>query len=128
METFWFSKAQEVSGTKICRFSFLGFAWGKYYLEKGKSITGEYYSSLIISLTTLRQKIVETSKKFYKGVLFLRDNAPAHKSHIAINTIIHDVEFKTLDHPLYFPDLAPSDYYVSSIKKKLKRPYIFHII
>lgn len=90
------------------------------YIEKGKSITGEYYSSL---LTRLHKKIVETrDKKFSKEVLFLQDNAPAHKSRIAMNTI-HDLGFKTLDHPPYSPDLAPSDYYLfPQLKKNLKGP------
>ena len=68
------------------------------FLRKGQIHNKKYYSNL---LTTLREKVVETKgKKFSKGVLFLQGNAPAHKSRIAMNTI-HDLGFKTLDHPPY---------------------------
>lgn len=88
------------------------------YLEHGKSITGEYYASL---LTKLRAKIVESRRgKLTKGVLFLQDNAPAHKSLIALQKI-NEIGFEIVDHPPYSPDLAPSDYYLfPKLKKSLK--------
>ena len=42
------------------------------------------------------------------GVLFHRDNAPAHKSMVAVC----DCVFQLVDHPPHSPDLAPSDYYL----------------
>ena len=45
-----------------------------------------------------------------KGVLFHQDNAPAHKSVVAI-AVVCDCEL--VDHPPYSPDLAPSDYFLS---------------
>jgi transposase len=55
-----------------------------------------------------------------KGVLFLQVNIPAHKSHIAMNTI-RNLEFELLEQPPYSPDLAPSDY---CLFPQLKRTYI----
>lgn len=88
------------------------------YLEKGQTITGDYYSKLLI---TLKEKIKERRRGMLaKGVLFLQDNAPVHKSHIAMNSI-RDLGFELLDHPPYSPDLAPSDYYLfPRLKKTLK--------
>jgi len=48
------------------------------YLEKGKTITREYYSNL---LTRLDEKIHEKKLGFQKKkIIFHQDNAPAHKS------------------------------------------------
>jgi histone-lysine N-methyltransferase SETMAR len=47
------------------------------YLEKGKTITGEYYSNL---LTRLDEKICEKRPGLQKKkIIFHQDNAPAHK-------------------------------------------------
>lgn len=77
------------------------------YLEKGATITGSYYAQLIAKL---REAIKEKRRgKLRKGVLFHQDNAPAHKSLIAM-AAIRDAGFDIIDHPPYSPDLAPSDY------------------
>ena len=48
------------------------------YLEKGKKITGEYYSSL---LTRLDEKIREKRPGLRKKkIIFHQDSAPAHES------------------------------------------------
>jgi hypothetical protein len=44
------------------------------YLEKGKTITGEYYSNL---LTRLDEKISEKRPGLQKKKIFHQDNAPA---------------------------------------------------
>jgi hypothetical protein len=46
------------------------------YFEKGKTITGEYYSSF---LTRLDEKIREKRPGLQKKRIFHQDNAPAHK-------------------------------------------------
>jgi len=52
------------------------------YLEKGKTITGEYYSNL---LTRLDEKIYEKKPGLQKkNIIFHQDNAPAHKSFLTI--------------------------------------------
>ena len=58
--------------------------------------------------------------KFTKGVLFLHDNAPAHRA-LATQKKLAYLDFQCLDHPPYYPDLAPSDYHLfPGLKKQLK--------
>ena len=52
-----------------------------------------------------------------KGVLFHQDNAPAHRSVVAM-AAVHDCGFKVVNHPPYSPDLAPSDYFLFPNKRK----------
>ena len=49
--------------------------------------------------------------KFTKGVLCLHDNAPAHRA-LATQKKLAYLGFQCHDHPLYSPDLAPSDYHL----------------
>jgi len=49
--------------------------------------------------------------KFTEGVLFLHDNAPAHRT-LAIHKKLAYLGLQCLDHPPYSPDLAPSDYHL----------------
>jgi hypothetical protein len=76
------------------------------YLEKGKTKTGEYYSNL---LTRLDEKICEKRPGLQKKkIIFHQDSAPTHKSLLAVGKL-RDLRYKLLEHPPYFPDLAPSD-------------------
>ena len=55
------------------------------YLEKGKTITREYYSNL---LTRLDEKNCEKRPGLQKKkIVFHQDNAPAHKSVLAVGKI-----------------------------------------
>jgi histone-lysine N-methyltransferase SETMAR len=84
------------------------------YLEKGKTITGEYYSNL---LTRLVEKIHEKRPSLQKKkIIYYQDNAPAHRSVLAMGKI-RDLHYELLEHPPYSPDLAPSDF---SLFPKLK--------
>ena len=77
------------------------------YLQKGQTINGTYYASLLMQL---REKIkIKRRGKLTKGMLFHQDNAPVHKSVIAM-AAIHDCGLKLIEHPPYSPDLAPSDF------------------
>jgi len=79
------------------------------YLEKGKTITGEYYSNL---LTTLDKKIHEERPSLQKKkIIFHQDNAPTHKSVLALGKL-RDLHYELLEHPPYSPDLAPSAFYL----------------
>ena len=79
------------------------------YLQNGQMINGTYYASLLMQL---REKIkLKRHGKLTKGVLFHRDNAPVHKSVIAM-AAIHDCGFKLIEHPPYSPDLAPSEFHL----------------
>jgi histone-lysine N-methyltransferase SETMAR len=44
-----------------------------------------------------------------KKIIFHQDNAPAHKSVLTMGKL-RDVHYELLEHPPYFPDLAPSDF------------------
>jgi len=56
------------------------------YLQKGSTITGEYYAEV---LKQLRAEIVKKMRGLLASkVLLLQDNAPAHTSKIAMSTVI----------------------------------------
>jgi len=77
------------------------------YLEKGKTITGEYYSNL---LTRLDEKIRDKRPGLQKKkIIFHQDNATAHKSVLAMGKL-RDLYYELLEHPPYSPGLAPSDF------------------
>jgi len=44
-----------------------------------------------------------------KKIIFHQDNAPAHKSVLAMEKL-RDLHYELLEHPPYSPDLAPSDF------------------
>uniref|UniRef100_A0A3Q0T0Y3 Histone-lysine N-methyltransferase SETMAR n=1 Tax=Amphilophus citrinellus TaxID=61819 RepID=A0A3Q0T0Y3_AMPCI len=58
--------------------------------------------------------------KLMKGVLFHQDNAPAHKSVVAM-AAVYNCDFELVDHPPYSPDLASSDYFMLPNLKKNTR-------
>ncbi|XP_026327857.1 histone-lysine N-methyltransferase SETMAR-like, partial [Hyposmocoma kahamanoa] len=88
------------------------------YKEKGVNITREYYAR---TLERLKEAVKEKRRgKWTKGVLLLQDNAPVHKSNVAM-AALHKCGFQSLTHPPYSPDLAPSDYYLfPNLKKDLR--------
>jgi len=49
--------------------------------------------------------------KATKGVLFLHDNAPAHRA-LGTQKKLAYLGFQCFDHPPYSPDLVPSDYHL----------------
>jgi len=86
-----------------------------HYLPKGQTINAEYYSSLLVQLKDILKE--KRRGKFTKGVLFLHDNAPAHRA-LATQKKLAYLGFRCLDHPPYSPDLAPSDYHLFPGLKK----------
>jgi len=88
------------------------------YFPKGKTINAEYYSSLLVQLEDILKE--KCRGKVTKGVLFLHDNALAHRA-LATQKKLAYLNFQCLDHPPYSPDLAPSDYHLfPGLKKQLK--------
>jgi len=78
----------------------------------------EYYSPLLVQLKDILKK--KRLGKITKGVLFLHDNAPAHRA-LATQKKLAYLGFRYLDHTPYSPDLAPSDYHLfPGPKKQLK--------
>ena len=55
--------------------------------------------------------------KVTKGVLFLHDNASAHRTLATQKKLVY-LGFQCLDHPPFSPDLAPSAYHLFSGLKK----------
>jgi len=88
------------------------------YLPKRQTINAEYHSSLLVQVKdNLKEK---RRGKVTKWVLFLHDNAPAHRA-LATQQKLANLGFQCLDHPPYSPDLAPSDYHLfHGLKKQLK--------
>ena len=79
------------------------------YLQKGKTINGEYYGNLLRQL----RKAIKSKRpgKLKKVSLFHQDNASAYKSVVAMSTV-NDRGFELIDHPPYSLNLAPSDYFL----------------
>jgi len=87
------------------------------YLPKIQTINAEYYSSLLVLLKDILKE--KRRGNVNKVVLFLHDSAPAHRA-LATQKLAY-LGFQCLDHPPYYPDLAPSDYHLfPGLKKQLK--------
>lgn len=86
-----------------------------YYLEKGSTITGDYYPALLDQLINAIKKKRPHLKK--ATMLFLEDNGPAHT---ALDTMLKlsEIHFELVDHPSYSPDLAISDFFLFKNLKK----------
>jgi len=75
------------------------------YLPKGQIINTEFYSSLLVQLKDILKE--KCHGNFTKRVLFLHDDAPAHRA-LATKKKLAYMGFQCLDHPPYSPDLALS--------------------
>ena len=85
------------------------------YLEKGETITGAYYASLLDRLNNeIKEKRPHLTKK---KVLLHQDNARVHTCTVAMAKI-ESLRFELLEHPPYSPDLAPCDYFLFPNLKK----------
>ena len=74
------------------------------YLQKDQTINAEYYLSLLVQLKdTLKEK---RRGKVTKGVLFLHDNVPAHRT-LASQKKVAYLGFHCLHHLPYFPGSGP---------------------
>ena len=90
------------------------------YLPKGQTINAEYHSSLLVQLKDILKERGRP-REVTKGVLFLHDNAPAHRALATLKKLAY-LGFQCLDHPPYSPDLAPSEYHLfPGLKKTIER-------
>jgi len=88
------------------------------YLPKGQTINSECYSSLLVQMNDILKE--SRRGKFTKGVLFLHDNASAHRA-LEIQKKMAYMGFQCLDQTPYSPDRAPSDYHLfPGLKEQLK--------
>ena len=78
------------------------------YLEKGQTITGAYYVSLLHQLREEIKKKRPHLKR--KKILFHQDNAQVHTCTVSMAKIM-ELKFELLQHLPYSPDLAPSDFF-----------------
>lgn len=87
------------------------------YLEKGRTITGQYYCALLDKFdATLKEKRPHLQRK---KILFHHDNAPAHSSLLVTQKLL-ELRYELLPHPPYSPDLAPCDFFLfPNLKKSL---------
>jgi [histone H3]-lysine36 N-dimethyltransferase SETMAR len=87
------------------------------YLQKGRTITGQYYSDLLTRFdAVLKEKRPRLQRK---KLLFHQDNAPAHSSRIVASKLT-ELRYELVRHPPYSPDLAPSDFFLlPNLKKSL---------
>jgi histone-lysine N-methyltransferase SETMAR len=78
------------------------------YLEKGKTITGEYYSNLLAKLDgKIREKRPGLQKKNH-----LLSGQCTRPRKCFGNGKLRDLRYEFLEHPPYFPHLAPSDFFL----------------
>ena len=93
------------------------------YLPKGQTINAEYYLSLLVQLLDILKE--KSRGKVTKGVLFLHDNAPAHRAHATLKKLAY-LNFHSVERPLYSPVLAPSDSHLfTGLKKKRLKGHHF---
>jgi len=93
------------------------------YLPKGLTNNAEYYSFLLVQL----KDILKENRRgmVTKVVLFLHENAPAHRALATRKKLVY-LFFQFLDHPPYSPDLAPSDYHLfPGLKKTIESSPFF---
>jgi len=74
------------------------------YLPKGQTINAEYYSSLLVQLKDILKE--KRRQKVIKGVLFLHDNAPAHRA-LATQKKLAYLGFKMSWSPTLFSGSGP---------------------
>jgi len=92
------------------------------YIPKGQTINAEYYLSLLVQLEDILKE--KPHGKITRGILFLHDNAPAHRTPASQKKLVYLV-FQCLDHSPYSPDLAPSDYHLFPGLKKIEKSPFF---
>jgi len=68
------------------------------YLPEGQNINVEYYSSLLVKLKNILRK--KRRWKVTKGVLFLHDNAPAHRAHATQKKLAYLGFHLLITHPI----------------------------
>ncbi|GFX32131.1 histone-lysine N-methyltransferase SETMAR [Trichonephila clavipes] len=99
----------------------------KKLLPDNTTINSEVYCHQLDKLNdALQQKRSELINR--KGVVFHQDNARPHTSLVTRQKLLQ-LEWDTMPHPPYSPDLAPSDYYLfRSLQNFLDDFFLFYIL
>ena len=85
------------------------------FLPKRNTITGVYYANL---LDQLRTAICEKCRgNLSKSVLLQQDKARVHTCKVAMDAVKWN-RYELIPHPVYLPDLAPSDFFLFQNSKK----------
>jgi len=82
----------------------------EHYMPRGSTVTSGTYSKL------LRENLKPAIRQKWRGLLttgvcLLHDNARPHTATATVSTI-EELWCECIPHPLYSPDLAPSDFHV----------------
>ena len=88
-----------------------------FWDQDGQTINAQYYSSLLVQLKDILKE--KRRGKVTKGVLFLHDNASAHRA-LATQKKLAYLGFQCLENPSYSPDLATSTRHLFIGLKKWK--------
>jgi len=81
-----------------------------HFQEKGQTVISARYSDMLVS--ELKPAIRSKCRGLLsKRVLLLHDNTHPHTAAHTVDTLC-DSKFEVLKHPLYSPDLAPSDFHL----------------
>ena len=86
------------------------------FQEHGRTVNASSYCSLLERLRTA----IRTKRRglLTQGVILLHDNARPHTARLTQETVEH-LGLEVLQHPPYSPDLAPSDYHLFGLMKKM---------
>jgi len=91
----------------------------EHYQERSSTINSARYNEMLID----RLKPEIRSKhpgQLSKGIVLLHDNARLHTAAYTVETL-QKLEFEAVAHPLYSPDLVPSDYHLFGPLKEALR-------
>ena len=84
-----------------------------YYelLQPGETVSQTRYQQQMRALTAVLVEKRPEWRGRHEGKIQLHDNAPAHRT-TATQEVLSELKWEVLPHPLYSPDLAPSDYHL----------------
>ena len=123
---------KKIPSAKICwKSSRLDFLGSRRHSPQWLSSRGPNYQRgvLLISAGATEGHFegkTPRSGKVARGVLFLHDNASAHRA-LATQKNLAYLGFQCLDHPPYSTDLAPSDYHLFAGLKKTTESWPFFV-
>ncbi len=81
------------------------------YLPPGWTVNADMYCEMLFKLCRAIQN--KQRGKLSKGIVFLHDNARPHMVRLT-QIVLNDFQWDVFPHPLYSPDLAPSDFHAFS--------------